>query len=790
MKRLPLAFLVLALAVPAGCVLSMAPDGQPSAVTGVWLKGDLHVHDDHSSDGSLPRQRAKDRAKGNVSVADQIGQATKMGLQFLPLTDHRTFDQHYDPLWESSSLLLIPGEEANGSPHAIALGGVDSIVQGAARPDRASFAHVQQSIWDAHAQGATWTIAHPDDGEINEDGSPNERASVQGIDLVEIWNKASDIEKEIAYSENRWNAGFRFGVAGASDSHFRDYWDRQGPGFPTTSVRTKTVNERAVLDALRAGRTSLSINPSGPFIEFTADISGHTALGGDEIVAPPGASGRLRINVKRAAGMQVLLYRAPGRGAGAFRTFTPTIENETFTVDIAADDKHDWYRVEVRGMGIATPAIPAGMELKAIASPIFISPAPAEAKAEIPIPADQGANDGALLAAGEQSQFAGFPDIATDAGQIHLVAEVHGEAASGIVYRRANASGAFNGAGQTLSGPGLARFPRIAVRDRDVWVVWQEDARHVPHRPAIMLRHSADGGATWQATQTVRAIEGRAEHPDVAVGRNGLPILVWQEISAGEPFDVMLREFGIDTSPRNLSRTGKIISVGEPDDTRSARYPASVLPAVSVAPDGRFAVAWQDNRTDVDPLWTGSAATPGTNPDDWQIMLAVLDNETVRPGAMSLGAADMADRHPDVGFGAKGELVVAWESKTLAPAGRNLSVLAAVSSDGGATFSAPATLAPDPLTMSERPRLGMDKDGAVRAVWYDSRSADWRWRVMTAVYRKDAGWDPGTLINGRGVNTWPATSGGAITFASTRNAARLQRDPTQQVFLLRDQPSR
>jgi hypothetical protein len=94
------------------------------------------------------------------------------------------------------------------------------------------------------------------------------------------------------------------------------------------------------------------------------------------------------------------------------------------------------------------------------------------------------------------------------------------------------------------------------------------------------------------------------------------------------------------------------------------------------------------------------------------------------------------------------------------------------------------TLAPDPLTMSERPRLGMDADGAVRAVWYDSRSADWRWRVMTAVHRKDTGWDAGRLINSRGVNTWPATSGGAIAFASTRNATRLQRDPTQQIFLL------
>ena len=88
------------------------------------------------------------------------------------------------------------------------------------------------------------------------------------------------------------------------------------------------------------------------------------------------------------------------------------------------------------------------------------------------------------------------------------------------------------------------------------------------------------------------------------------------------------------------------------------------------------------------------------------------------------------------------------------------------------------------MLFRSRPRLGVDADGAVRAVWHDSRSADWRWRVMTSVWRDASGWDAGQMINGRGINTWPVTANGAIVFASTRNATRLQRDPTQQVFLL------
>src|SRR5690349_2250332 len=81
-----------------------------TAPKGEWLAGETHAHDDHSSAGSLPRQTSKQTLPGNLSVADQIGQAERTGLDFLPLTDHRTYDQHWDPQWQSSKLILIPGE--------------------------------------------------------------------------------------------------------------------------------------------------------------------------------------------------------------------------------------------------------------------------------------------------------------------------------------------------------------------------------------------------------------------------------------------------------------------------------------------------------------------------------------------------------------------------------------------------------------------------------------------------------------------------------------------------------
>jgi hypothetical protein len=84
--------------------------------------------------------------------------------------------------------------------------------------------------------------------------------------------------------------------------------------------------------------------------------------------------------------------------------------------------------------------------------------------------------------------------------------------------------------------------------------------------------------------------------------------------------------------------------------------------------------------------------------------------------------------------------------------------------------------------MSQRPRLGIDPGGRVRAVWFDSRAADWRWKVFTAQFDPQAGWSPEARLTVPGNATYPAVSGGAVVFTSDRNAVS-QRDATQQVFL-------
>lgn len=792
----------------AGLLLATAAQ----AGTPQWLNGDTHVHDDHSADGSLLRQTIGQGSPGNLAVAGQILEGELMGLDFMPLTDHRTYDQHYDPQWTSDKLLLVPGEEANGSPHATVLGAVDTIVQGAVPAGQSSLRLVQQSLWDAHGQGASWGTAHPDDGEMNGDGSVNDNASAVGVDTIEVWNRASTPDLEIDYAESRWNRGFRSGVAGACDDHFKELWlaslDR--PGRPTTSVLASEPSVRGVVQGLWAGHTRVNGGELfAPVVTLDAAIGnsgGYTAVGGDEVLVPAGTPIRLRITVSNAVTTSVLLYKSPGRSAGAIQTWHPSavLGADVYYADVVAGTEPSWYRVEVRG-----PALPAGIEtrmlsspaalaqfleqtvqldqLRALTAPLFVSTAPVQAQPEIATPADSGGDDGAALAIGAAGGFSGFPDVAVDGTTTHLVAEQHGAGTSAVIYRRRQADGRWSAPLDLAPTSTQARFPRIAARGGNVWVAWQDErAGEVPHRPAIYLRHSADGGQSWAPEMLLRGIAGRAEHPALALTAYGLPLVAWQEIAPREPFDVMAQVVGADSGPVNLSRDGKSFHPADGIDTRSALYPASVWPAVAVAADGRMAIAWQDNRTDKDPLWTGGLDYGnGTDPDNWQIMVARRGAYAAGWSApVSLGADDKADRHPGLVFTSAGRLVAAWDSKSLQSSGANLAVLSAWSDDGGASWTAPAAVAADSAAMSQWPRLGRGAGGAAQLAWYDSRSADWRWRIMTATLG-EGGWSPGTVLPSPGNNTWPALDGGALVFASTRNAQRLQRDRTQQIFYLR-----
>jgi hypothetical protein len=305
----------------------------------------------------------------------------------------------------------------------------------------------------------------------------------------------------------------------------------------------------------------------------------------------------------------------------------------------------------------------------------------------------------------------------------------------------------------------------------------------LPHRPRIFLRHSGDDGKTWGAAQALTAGEGRAEHPDVVVSAAGHPVVAWSDNRTG-PFEVLVQEVGVDRGPVDVAAPGKTVTPGTPLDSRSAVYPASLFPVLAAAPDGRLALAWSDDRRDVDPLWTGHLGGTGTDPDDWEIFVARRGSDSTwsQPVDASTSPA-LADRHPALAFAGDGSLVAAWDAKPLQSSGANPALRWARSRDGGATFGPAASFAQDPDAMSEQPSLATGADGVVRAVWYDSRSADWRWSVWSSSLTPD-GWSAPMRITGPGNATYPAVAGDTVVFTTDRNA-RPQRDATEDVYTAR-----
>ncbi len=769
------------------------PAPSRAAPRGEWLATDTHVHSDHSSDGSIWRQASDDALPGNMAVSDQIGQARRQDLDFLALTDHRTYDQHWDPLWTSDRLLLIPGEEANGRPHANILGATDTILDGASPSSGAEHRPTQQSLWDAHGQGAVMQTNHPDRDWTGDDGVPNDHASTQGVDLIEVWNVAQDIEAQLTYAESRWNRGWETGITASSDNHFRELWPIGfGPGTVKTHVFAATRGEAGILAGLRAGHTVLGDGgPLAPMLTLEADAQGDgvfEALPGDAVAVPPGGGLALRLRVRRGFGHRLRLYTAPGRRVGAVAEFIAGRADQTFNTVITRPDRTGpfWVYAELTTL--------AGVR-KGLTSPLFMrTGAPIRPRGERAVPESLTIEDAAALALGERGRFTGFPDVAEDQGGVPLtVAERHGPEGTDVVFRRGDGTDV-----RVLNTVAdSARYPRIAAAGGTLWVIWQDERQgQVPRRPRIVTRASVDGGLTWGREYTLTLGGDRAIRPAVAALADGTPVLAWSD-NRRRCFDLYV-QVGLNGEAENLT-ADKTCDPGNGLDTRATRDPASLHPALTVLDDDTVVVAFQDNRFDVNPGWTGQAGfhdglegLDRTDPDNWEILARRRDpasgdwSPAVR--VSNNGDPDdafaedaLADRHPALGHDDQGRLVAAWDAKVLNSSGVNSAIFASVSEDGGLSWSSPLLVGRNDDAMSQRPALGRAPDGTVLAAWMDTRDTDWRHRIWGSRWTAENGWADARRLSGTGNGVWPRLAGAHLVFASDRGAAP-QRDATWRVL--------
>jgi hypothetical protein len=438
---------------------------------------------------------------------------------------------------------------------------------------------------------------------------------------------------------------------------------------------------------------------------------------------------------------------------------------------------------------------------KALTSPVFLRTGePPRPNSEQIVPESLDIEDGAALALGSRGTFTGFPDVAGDDQGVPLtVAERHGVDGTDVVFRRGDS------AGETVINtiPGAARYPRIAAAGGIVWVIWQDERRgQRPRRPQIMLRASVDGGVNWGREYTLTLGGDRAIRPAIAALSDGKPVMAWSD-NRRRCFDLYV-QVGLNGEALNLSGE-KTCEAGNGLDTRSTRDPASLHPALTVLDDDTVVVAFQDNRFDVNPGWTGQTGfydglegLDRTDPDNWEILARRRDavsgewSPVVRVSNNgdpedAFAEDALADRHPALAEDGHGRLVAAWDAKVLNSSGVNSAIFASISEDGGLSWSTPSLVGRNDDAMSQRPALSNSEPGTVMAAWMDTRDADWRHRIWGSRWSAEEGWRDSHRLSGRGNGVWPRLWRTHLVYASDRGAAP-QRDTTWRVLHRRAEP--
>lgn len=207
----------------------------PFSLPGRWFKGNLHTHTDQS-DGLFTPQQALTWYHAH-------------GYDFVAITDHwvltpgRTSD--------FSDFISITGTELDGPGYHMLALGLSSL------PDHELADSLQATTDAVVSRGGLPFLAHP----YWTGQTSAEMATIRGIVGIEVFNSVCDKMDGLGYAQVHWDEllaqGFRLTGLAVDDVHWRH--EAVGRGF--TMVRAKSLDEDAVLDAIRSGQFYASTGP-------------------------------------------------------------------------------------------------------------------------------------------------------------------------------------------------------------------------------------------------------------------------------------------------------------------------------------------------------------------------------------------------------------------------------------------------------------------------------------------------------------------------------------------------
>ena len=242
------------------CALLLAAAAPAQAAE--WLAGDGHVHTCYSHDSYCPTDDDNTGAEtlysSFASVPQRFAEASAKRLDFLIISDHNDVRAWADPAFGANGVVGVQAYEHS-------LPGGHAHVIGAKRfhevPDAQSLAAA------ANADGSLFQINHPTDKGKTEltgceeiatggDGNMHWRYGFAARpDSLEVWNATTLLRPAELFWECWLQQGYRVPVTSGSDSHGGN---QANLGMPTLWALAEDRSEAGVLEALRAGRTTIT----------------------------------------------------------------------------------------------------------------------------------------------------------------------------------------------------------------------------------------------------------------------------------------------------------------------------------------------------------------------------------------------------------------------------------------------------------------------------------------------------------------------------------------------------
>ena len=292
-----------------------------------WYKGDFHSHTVNSD--------------GYNTIDEYAEAAERLGLDFLAITDHNTWS-HFEEIANRKPVgaFLIPGEEVTTFWGHANVWGLGTWVDFRATDGAA----MTRTIDWVHERGGLFSPNHP------KQGWPWEFAGAEGFRVTEAWQGVWRFfnDESLAFWEERLRKGRQLIAVGGSDCHGLSPALQPQPwplGTPCTWVYAQEpLSEANILDGVRAGHVFVSEDPSGPFLEYTAECAGRSYMTGDTIEAPEGTPVTFRMHYRGPPEKKLRLVRD-----GELLHETVADKTEA-TVEFELPlDRQCYVRAEVRG---------------------------------------------------------------------------------------------------------------------------------------------------------------------------------------------------------------------------------------------------------------------------------------------------------------------------------------------------------------------------------------------------------------------------------------------------------